>query len=489
MRTQLPSNEELTKLWPYLTLPERERLLSHLAAIAGARPDPIEWIEREFWIPELNGPIQLAPYQKRCLTEALGTDSRGLFRYSTIVWSDIKKSIKSTIAAAVAAWMCANTWYGQVISVANDLKQADSRVAYYYRRALELNKELGKRTKITPSGYKVQWDNHTLFEAVPIDPKGEAGGGADMIIYSELWGANSKAQQLMWSETTLSPLKFGRSFRWVESYAGYTGESPTLEMLYRTGKEEGRQLWPDLPVWVNDNARLFLLWNETPRLPWQTPEYYATEAATLLPAEFERLHRNRWVSSEAQFVPDAWWAACKSELPEIQDNECAVFALDAGVSNDCFAIVGVIRDPANPSGVVVRYARAWKPEGGQQLDFAEPEAEIRRIAGGHNVVEWAYDPYQLHSMCTRLGNEGVGWFREFKQGEDRTVADKQLFDLIRDRHIRHGGDPVLTQHIQNANAKNEGENKLRIVKRADHLKIDLAVALSMATAECLRLNL
>jgi hypothetical protein len=34
--------------------------------------------------------------------------------------------------------------------------------------------------------------------------------------------------------------------------------------------------------------------------------------------------------------------------------------------------------------------------------------------------------------------------------------------------------------MANANAKSEGDNKLRIVKRADHLKIDLAVCLSMA---------
>jgi len=474
-----------------LTPQEQDEIATHLAAIAEIplRPDPIEWICREFWIPELNGPIELAPYQQKCLAEALSTDARGLYRYSTIVWSDIKKSAKSTIAAAVAAYVCAHSPYGQVVSVANDLKQADSRVAYYYRRALELNKALGKRVKVTPSGYKAEWDNKALFEAVPIDPSGEAGGGADMVIFSELWGSHSKAQQMMWSEMTLSPLKFGRSFRWVESYAGYIGESPTLEMLYEQGVKQGRQLWPDLPVWVNDTARLFVLWNEVPRLSWQTPEYYATEAGILVPTEFQRLHRNQWVSSVAQFVPDAWWQACRGEPPQIGESECAVFALDAGVSNDCFALVGVIRNPADERGVVVRYARAWRPEPGTQLDFAEPEAEIRRIAGQHNVVEWCYDPYQLHSMCTRLGSEGIGWFREFSQGQDRLVADKQLHDMIRDRKLVHSGDPTLTQHIQNANAKTEGENKLRIVKRADHLKIDLAVALSMATAECLRLNL
>lgn len=37
----------------------------------------------------------------------------------------------------------------------------------------------------------------------------------------------------------------------------------------------------------------------------------------------------------------------------------------------------------------------------------------------------------------------------------------------------------LTQHVKNANARLEDE-RLRIVKRSEHLKVDLAVALSMA---------
>src|SRR5687768_13271037 len=55
-------------------------------------PDPIDWIERHFFIPETRGPIVLSPYQQYVLRTALATDEDGLFRYSTIVYSDIKKS-------------------------------------------------------------------------------------------------------------------------------------------------------------------------------------------------------------------------------------------------------------------------------------------------------------------------------------------------------------------------------------------------------------
>jgi len=69
--------------------------------------DPVAWIENEFYIPEtkrdpvLKGHLQLQPYQRDTLYEALSRDENGDYKYSIIIWSDIKKSIKSTIAAAV----------------------------------------------------------------------------------------------------------------------------------------------------------------------------------------------------------------------------------------------------------------------------------------------------------------------------------------------------------------------------------------------------
>ena len=78
------------------------------AAVEKIAPaDPVSWIEKNFYIPEtrddpiLRGRLKLVDYQKDVIHEALGRDERGLYKYSIILWSDIKKSIKSTIAAAV----------------------------------------------------------------------------------------------------------------------------------------------------------------------------------------------------------------------------------------------------------------------------------------------------------------------------------------------------------------------------------------------------
>jgi len=453
--------------------------------------DPIDWIQRHFYIPELHGPIVLHPYQQAVLREAYRRDESGKFIYSVVVYSDIKKSAKSSIAAAVILERARNLQYGSLKVVANDLKQADSRVAFYIRRAMELNSKEFSAWKIKPSGYTIKTPGHTAIEAVPVDPKGEAGANDDFICFSELWAANQTAAQRMWTEMTLSPTKYGYSQRWVETYAGFSGESPLLEQLYETGVKAGRLLdvgIPGLELYANDTARLLCLWNTQPRLPWQTDDYYAQESAVLTPGEFARVHRNQWATSESTFVPAEWWHACYGDIPVFDDKTPVVVGMDAGVSSDTFALVGVSRVEDT---TYVRFCRVWKPPKQGKIDFGEIDAFIRNeLVKQYNVVQIAYDPHQLHDMATRLKKDAVTWMFEFKQANPRLVADKALYDAIRDRKIIHDGDPQLTEHVRNANAKSEGDiDKLRIVKRAEHLKIDAAVALSMANSEARRLSL
>lgn len=453
-------------------------------------PDPIEWIETHFWIPETRGPLILDEYQKQALRMALTQDEDGLYRYSTIIWSDIKKSAKSTIAAAVVLWRAFQLEWGSIYIIANDLKQADSRVAYYLRRAIMLNPEL--RAICTVRNYKVTLSNNTFIEAIPIDPTGEAGSNADMVVFSELWGAHSKAQEQMWTEATLPPNKFGRSFRWIETYAGFRGSSPLLERLYDQVVKHGQRLDDDLEVFDLLSGRMFALWNTRPRLPWQTEEYYASEATTLLPSEFKRVHRNEWSDGGAERFLESmiWWDACKEDLPPLDPYDPMVLAADAGVSNDSFALVGVTRHPDRPDDVAVRLVMQWYPPAGGKLDFDPIQEEIKRVCERYNVVQLTYDAYQLHQMMTTLHNNGVVYTDEFGQGTDRLTADKQTYDLTVNRRLAHDGNSALRDAVDNANREiDKHERKMRIVKRENRLKIDPLVALSMAAARCLEMNL
>lgn len=448
--------------------------------------EAVEWIEKEFYIPELNGPIVLADYQRAFLKEA-DRKVDGKLVYDFVLLSDIKKSAKSTIAAAMVLYRALHTAWGTFIIVANSQRQADSRVFAYITRAIELNPTLKKRCKIIQ--HRIEIDNHTIIEAIPCNPRGEAGANPDMVEYTELHAFTGTAAEKLWTETTLSPTKHGYSQRFADTYAGNSGESPILEPLYdQLVKPENRvkleNAPDDLEVYRKD--RTLCLWNTYPRLNWQTPEYYKSEASVLTPTEFRRVHLNQWVSSVNVFVPPESWDRCVGEYPEFNERTPMIVALDAAAVSDTFAIVGVSK---HNDIIYVRYCHAFVPPKNGVIDFDIVKKFIKtEVIDKFNVVQICYDPYQLTLMATQLRNENTVWVKEFPQGEQRLKADRQLYDLIVSRQLIHNNHPTLTAHIKNANQENQKDGStLRLVKRADHLKIDCAVALSMSSYEAKRL--
>jgi len=490
------------------------KMMEEATAKAEGQKDLVTWIKKNFYIPEtkndpvLKGRIGLQPYQEDALREALSKDKNGNYKYSIIVWSDIKKSIKSTIAAAVNLARAWHTEWGEYYVIANDLNQANSRVAQYLRRAVLINPAMKKQVKM--AGYKIAIPNGSLIQAIPIDPSGEAGSNADQLTWSELWGSNEDAKQNMWAEMTLSPTKAGQSFRWIESYAGFAGESLLLYSLWELGVKNGTMLWPEklydvtegepspLELYVNPEAGMLCLWNTQPRCPWQTKAYYASESSILPPNQFLRIHRNQWVSSTESFVPMEWFDACnmKDQYPNIPKNHSMVIGLDAAVSGDSFAIWMGCRHPGDSKIVLTMLVKVWQPKSGVKLDYTGteenpgPELFLRKLVKDYNVVCVAYDPYEMHYFTQTLNKEGLAWFKAFSQGTDRLLADSQIRDLIRERKLWHRGEKELRDHTQNADAKVDPEGrKVRIVKRTESQKVDSLVAASMGSYMVLYLNL
>jgi len=481
-----------------------EVALKQLASMFGWAPTTIEeFAETRFYIPETSKPIVLLPHQKSILRYAFDNE------FQTIVYSTVKKSGKTAIAALVARWI-AETWgnNNEVYLIANDYEQARGRV---YQKALEsieltpgyniVKRELPGRWRIVERQATFM-PTHSIMRAVSSDYKGEAGSNPTATVWSELWGYSSETSRRLWDELTPVPTR-KRSIRFVETYAGFEDESDLLIELYKLAMS-GRRLthddidWPfkdQPPIWVNDSAKLFAYWDTgeiARRMPWQTPDYYQVQEATLRPQAFQRLHLNYWTSSVSQFIPIEWWDANETRLPPITSKEPVVLGVDAAVSSDCCAIVGVTRSPNNHAEAAIRFKYLWYPPKGGTINLTTTvEATLRQLCKMYNVVEIAYDAYQLHKLMTDLRTDAVAWCRSFSQAGDRTLSDKQLYDLIRDKRLEHPPDEDFREHIQNAAAKQakSEDTRLRIVKRTNEGKIDLVVAASMAVFECLRLNL
>lgn len=449
-------------------------------------PDnPADYMEAEFYIPETGAPIVLETEQRQVL-KAMSARDGDTFKYMTWLYSAPKKSGKTAIGAALALWQAERIANGEIYIVGNDLKQADTRMNQAIRYSVQHNpRTVGwkviRNTIYTPNG--------TRIEAVPVDPAGEAGANPTGIFWTEAWGARLRKHQEMWSEMVLSPTRAGDTFKFVESYAGFRGDSVVLERLFNNVVKPEHAI-AGLPECYH-HGPLFAYWCTRRIMPWQRGQlarvYYHQEEIDKHPDEMRRVHGNEWVDSTSVFVPVEWWNACQQPLPALLDKQPWVIGVDAAVTSDCFAIVGVTR---NENEVAVRYCNIWQPPKDGEIDFAEPEAELRRLCAEHNVVQIAYDKTELQDMAQRLRRDGVSWLKKFDQGAARASADKQLYDCIRERRILHSGEPGLTEHIKNADADiNKHENRMRLIKRAENLKIDAAVALSMAVHEALRLNL
>lgn len=483
MHNKLVSQNSLAKFRQAIQVSLKQSTSTDIDLSATYDDNPVRWIERHFYIPETGEAIVLEEYQRAVIGEALRKHD-GQFVYSFVLWSDLKKSAKSTIAAAVCLYMAWHAPWESVRVVANDLKQANSRTFFYIERAIRLNPVLNAVCKRIR--YHIELPNHTTIDAIPVDPKGEAGGGDLITCFTELWAMKNEASKQLWTETTLSPLKFGQSIRWAESYAGFETQSPLLENAYEAGVKEGGLIdlgVPGLEVYANQSARMLTLWNTQPRCKWQTIDYYAQESAILTPEEFNRIHRNQWASNTHQFLPVQWFDDCQVEALPVCGG--VVIGMDAGVHDDCFAVVVVSK--STDEYIDIREVNVWQAESGGVVPIADVKEALRRICKDYHVECIAYDEYQLAFVAQEL--DALAFWEVFSQGKDRTVSDKTLFDLIRDRKIRHTGLPVLREHLLNADSKPEDDNKLRLIKRNQVGKIDAVVALSMACARALYYNI
>lgn len=446
-------------------------------------PDIVDW-SHNFFVPETKASIKLEPVQKAVLREFFRVDGER-FRYTTGLYSTIKKSGKTTIGAMVMQW-ASETWgeYLEIYHMGNKLGQAKERAFKILRRSIELSGS--DKWDLSNSLDLVHIPTCNTVKPLPINAAGEAGGNQSLTVWTEIHGYVHEESLRMWSE--MQPVPTQRlSFRFAESYAGYEGESDLLRNLWDLALE-GERVHDEFPIYANGGLVAYIDTGKAARrMPWQTDAYYARAAAEELPDQYRRLHLNEWVSSQNTFVPIEWWASCKGQSPPLTANESLVVGVDAAVSGDCFAIVGVSR---RGDTIHVRFVRVWEPPQGGKINFADVEQFLIDICQQYRVAQICYDPYQLHQMMTNLRREAQTWIKEFNQGVDRLKADKALYDRIRDGRIVHAGEPVLTDHIEAANSKiDSDESRLRIVKASPLRKIDAAVALSMAAYRSQKLNI
>src|SRR3972149_3447607 len=399
--------------------------------------DIASWAESNFYIEETAAPIKLLPHQVAYLRYAFKRlredDPRlllfphlaariGHFPFQTVVISTVKKAGKTTLAALIARFVAeTQTRFGEIYCMGNDFAQAQERAFKELSKSIKLTPGCKQKSGVyyVPNRYMVQQTkiecltSGSTIRPVSVDAPGEAGANPDLTLWTELWGFEHQEARRFYQEMTPVPTKVD-SIRLIDTYAGYDGESELLKEVYDLGIG-GRQLTagelssatdtpPDVfaetegdldahvPVYVNEQASLLMLWDEgeiARRMPWQKGEqarsYYQAEALKLPPAAYTRLHLNRWTGGESEFIPIEIFDACQEALPRLAtwDAGPVVLGVDAAVTGDCFGIVAVTRHPERHDDVAIRRVKKWDPaESGGVVDYAEPEKFLRALCLG-----------------------------------------------------------------------------------------------------------
>ncbi len=321
---------------------------------------------------EDGSPVTLADHQRAILNHIL-TPVEGRLPYATVVWSEPKKSGKTAVAAWVASWIL-NTQgpRAEVLVVANDLEQSIARVYNEMIRVQQAHPALKRRIKKATESVLLLEDGSSA-KPVALDYSGEAGANPSFVCHDEAWGIASERARRLYDELTTPPTR-PLGMRWVSSYAGYSGESVTLEDLYKRGLAGS-------PVDGLPDSRaagsLFVFWSHTPRMPWQTPDYYTRERQENRPRAFLRLHQNVWVTgAEGAWLPLGWEDNAVDravvERPPVAAIRYRGFVDNSGGSNDDMVLaIGHLEDgrrvldglwsqgqkvPFNPIEVIAAFA-------------------------------------------------------------------------------------------------------------------------------------
>jgi phage terminase large subunit-like protein len=454
--------------------------------------DVVDWAESSWIVPETKQPIVLRAWQKAALHAMFPPDGSPS-PWETFLISTVKKAGKTTLDAiatlyAALSFPAPETAY----CVANDLAQAQERVFDLIAKQVRAQ-GLVARGEATVSADTITFpETGTRIVALPADFAGAAGAIFGITSWTELWAFRYEDHSRLWEE--LTPVPHRRSLRIVDSYAGFTGDSPILEPMWQRALA-GTRLDGRLPIYANGRLWAFIdQGEEAQERAWRgdpdgAASYYAEQAASLRPGTYARLHLNQWQSGEEAFITAEDWDACIDPswrpLGPDEDTEPPLrlsVGVDAATKHDCAAVVAVAHD-----GDKVRLVqhRIWSPRFGKSLDLEQTvERYLRHLRKHYRLGTISYDPFQMAAIAGRLSGEGLRMQELPQTSGNLTAAAQNLYELIQGRTLALYADKELRKHALNAVAL-ETARGWRLAKEKSSSKIDGLAALSFACLDAI----
>ena len=238
-------------------------------------------------------------------------------------------------------------------------------------RIVEASPLLKREAKITADKITFPAFHNATICAIASDYAGAAGANPTVSSFDETWGITSERGYRLWDEMSVPPTR-KIACRLTTTYAGWVGESVLLETLYKRAMALP-QIGPNL--YAGDG--LLCAWHHEPVAPWQDEKWLAQMRRDLRPNQYLRMIENRWVTSEASFIPMESWDRCVNPaLGHLPNSMIPIYVgVDGSLKHDLTAIVACNFDSKNK---LVRLAthRVFQPSPEEPLDFEVVEAAL-----------------------------------------------------------------------------------------------------------------
>jgi phage terminase large subunit-like protein len=462
-------------------------------------------------------PFTLMPWQRdRIIRPLFGTlNPDGTRQYRTCYVEVPRKNGKTELGAGVALYLlfADNEPGAQVYSAAGDRAQA----SLVYNAATPMVRQapaLAKRARIIDSTKRVAvYETNSYYQVLSAEAYSKHGINAHGILFDEL---HTQPDRELWDVLTTSvgsrrqPLVFimttagvdRNSICWeIHDYAckvrdGVIEDPTFLPVIYAAPDDAD---WTDEAVWHAANPALgeFRSIDEMSQMCARAKETPALEMT------FRRLYLNQWVNSVERWMPLDKWDACDAapDLDELAHQPCYA-GLDLSSTTDLTALSLVFPRPEGfydilmhfwiPKETMLERERrdrvpytAWVKKGlitateGNVIDYSFILKRLDDLRAKYDLREIAFDRWGATMLSQAMIDAGYTVV-PFGQGfASMSPPTKELMNLVLNKKIRHGGNPVLRWNIDNLVVRTDPAGNMKPDKEKATNKIDGAVAMIM----------
>ena len=435
------------------------------------------------------------------------------------------KTHNSELAAAIALYLlyADNEPSAEVYGAACDRNQA-SIVFDVARQMVEMSPALLRRSKIRSAGKRIiNYRNAGFYQVLSAETGTKHGLNVSGLVFDEIHAqpnrklydvltkgsGDAREQPLFFIITTAGNDKNSICYelhtKALDLMAGRKKDYTFYPVVYGL---EGEADWTDEANWYKANPSL----GHTIQID-RVREAYRNAVEN--PAEenvFKQLRLNIWTSASIRWIPEQVYD--KGNLPIEWDflrGRMCYGGLDLSSTSDITALV-LAFPPRSDDEKYILLPFFWLPEDtlelrcrrdhvlydvwqkqgfiqtteGNVIHYGFIEKFIERLGETYHIREIAYDRWNATQMVQNLEDMGFTMV-PFGQGfKDMSPPSKELFKLLMEGNIIHGGNPVLKWMAGNVVMRQDPAGNIKPDKEKSVEKIDGIVASIMALDRCIR---